>query len=56
MRRFSSPGRIVALVNAIREALDALLTEKIATPSIDVEHGAVMTAVNVLLAYDGVLL
>lgn len=46
----------MALVNAIRKALDDLLTEKIASPCLDLECSAVMKAVNILLAYDGVLL
>jgi hypothetical protein len=51
--RFSAPGRIVALVQALRRALDSLLLEKISDPLRDISTARELDAVCQLLATDG---
>ena len=52
--RFAAPGKIVALVQALRRAFDALLLDKIDRPhECDVESSVELRAVCRLLASDG---
>lgn len=49
MCRYFAPGRIVALVQALRRALDGLLDAKIDDPVTDVSSSPVVRAVVELL-------
>lgn len=48
-RRYFAPGRVVALVRALRRALDDLLDAKIDDPTTDVSVSPVTKAVVALL-------
>ena len=52
--RFSAPGKIVALVQGIRDTLDQLLDSKIADPSIDIFSNSALQAVVKLISSDGI--
>lgn len=51
--RFSAPGRIAALVGALRSSLDAVLSAKLANPSYDLTDSAALHLATDLLESDG---
>jgi ATP-dependent RNA helicase DHX57 len=52
--RFQAPGRIVALVEKLRAALDVLLEDKIADPFLDVESSVERAAAVEVITCDGI--
>jgi len=50
---FSSPGRVVALIEGLRQALDELLDKKIENPSLDIYSSAALKVVVRLISTDG---
>jgi HrpA-like RNA helicase len=51
--KFSAPGRLVALVGALRRELDGLLLAKMADPDLDLDSSPVLAATCRLLACNG---
>jgi len=51
--KFSAPGRLVALVQALRRAVDSLLLRKMADPSVDLNGSVELAAACRLLASGG---
>jgi hypothetical protein len=52
--KFSASGKLVALIQALRRALDALLTEKIENPSVDhSQHPVLVVLADMLNSADG---
>ena len=51
--RFEAIGRIAALVNKLRQRLDAMLLEKIRNPKLDVAGSRLSEALVELLQTDG---
>ena len=51
--RFSAPGRIAALVGAIRASLDAVLAAKLSNPSYDLSESSALRLATELLESDG---
>jgi hypothetical protein len=51
--KFSAPGRICSLVQALRRDLDSLISEKLADPTTDITKSSALEAVCSLLSTDG---
>lgn len=53
LNRFSAPGRIAALVDALRTSLDNVLAAKVSNPTYDLTESAALRLATELLESDG---